>query len=207
MWIATSACVIMHNKYIMDNLDFPFPITLALFHMAFSATVAHAAVGLGLVEKPGMPWETYWRAVLPIGVLYSLILSLSNTTYMYLSVSFIQMLKALSPATIYGIGCMFGTERWSWRLAMNLAAIILGVIISAYGATLPLVDWCVSRLPPSCGGMAPCVSPSYHPHLHPRPGISAVAPKQPQSLGSAHTCRGGAVCGGGGAGAAGNHRP
>ena len=142
LWIATSACVIMHNKYIMDCLNFPFPVTLALLHMAFSAMLAHAAVGLGLLEKPCMPWETYWRAVLPIGVLYSFILSLSNTTYIYLSVSFIQMLKALSPATIYGIGCMFGTERWSWRLAINLVVIIFGVVISAYGVTLPIVDAC-----------------------------------------------------------------
>eukprot|EP00892_Ulva_mutabilis_P012648 jgi/Ulvmu1/9756/UM055_0096.1 len=133
LWIATSAAVIVYNKYILANLNFPFPITLAMLHMALSATLAHAAVGLGLVEKPDMPWHTYWRAVLPIGILYSMILSLSNATYMFLSVSFIQMLKALTPASVYAVGCLFGTEQWSWRLALNLLVVIVGVLISAYG--------------------------------------------------------------------------
>lgn len=133
LWIATSACVIVYNKYILDSLAFPFPTTLALLHMALSAVLAHAAVGLGMVEKPEMPWSTYWNAVLPIGVLYSIILSLSNATYIFLSVSFIQMLKALTPASVYGVGCIFGTEKWSWRLALNLLVVVTGVTISAYG--------------------------------------------------------------------------
>lgn len=137
MWIGTSTSVIIYNKYILDTLNFPFPVTLALLHMAFSAALAHAAVGLGIVDKPDLKWPTYWRAVLPIGILYSLILSLSNATYMFLSVSFIQMLKALTPASVYAVGCIFGTEQWSWRVALNLAVVIIGVLISAYGVILP----------------------------------------------------------------------
>lgn len=133
LWIATSASVIVYNKYILDNLGFPFPTTLALLHMAMSAALAHAAVGLGVVEKPDIPWATYKQAVLPIGFLYSVILSLSNATYIFLSVSFIQMLKAMTPASVYAVGCMFGTEKLSWRLSLNLVIVIVGVLISAYG--------------------------------------------------------------------------
>ena len=86
-----------------------------------------------------MQWQMYWRAVFPIGILYSLILSLSNATYMFLSVSFIQMLKALTPASVYSVGCVFGTEQWSWRLALNLVVVVVGVLISAYGVILPLM--------------------------------------------------------------------
>jgi hypothetical protein len=40
-----------------------------------------------------MTGKVYLRAILPIGVLYSLSLVCSNQTYLYLSVAFIQMLK------------------------------------------------------------------------------------------------------------------
>ena len=40
-----------------------------------------------------MTGKVYFRAIVPIGVLYSLSLVCSNLTYLYLSVAFIQMLK------------------------------------------------------------------------------------------------------------------
>lgn len=40
-----------------------------------------------------MTRNVYLRAIVPIGVLYSASLVCSNQTYLYLSVSFIQMLK------------------------------------------------------------------------------------------------------------------
>ena len=40
-----------------------------------------------------MTGRVYLRAIVPIGVLYSLSLVCSNQTYLYLSVAFIQMLK------------------------------------------------------------------------------------------------------------------
>jgi hypothetical protein len=40
-----------------------------------------------------MTGRVYLRAILPIGILYSLSLVCSNQTYLYLSVAFIQMLK------------------------------------------------------------------------------------------------------------------
>jgi len=37
------------------------------------------------------------RSILPIGILFSASLILSNTAYLYLSVAYIQMLKVRSP--------------------------------------------------------------------------------------------------------------
>ena len=42
----------------------------------------------------GMTFDVYLRAIVPIGALFSIVLWLGNTAYLYLSVSFIQMLKA-----------------------------------------------------------------------------------------------------------------
>jgi hypothetical protein len=44
-------------------------------------------------KKVPMSGRTYLRAIVPIGVVFSMSLMFSNYTYLYLSVSFIQMLK------------------------------------------------------------------------------------------------------------------
>jgi hypothetical protein len=41
----------------------------------------------------GVTFDVYLRAIVPIGALFSIVLWLGNTAYLYLSVSFIQMLK------------------------------------------------------------------------------------------------------------------
>jgi hypothetical protein len=44
-------------------------------------------------KKIPMNGRVYLRAIVPIGVFFSLSLMFSNMTYLYLSVAFIQMLK------------------------------------------------------------------------------------------------------------------
>ena len=46
----------------------------------------------------GVTMDVYMRAIVPIGALFSVVLWLGNTAYLYLSVSFIQMLKASYPS-------------------------------------------------------------------------------------------------------------
>jgi hypothetical protein len=47
-------------------------------------------------KKVPMTGRVYLRAIVPIGVFFSLSLMFSNMTYIYLSVAFIQMLKVCS---------------------------------------------------------------------------------------------------------------
>lgn len=46
------------------------------------------------------------------GVLYAASLWLSNSAYLYLSVSFIQMTKSLMPGLVYASGIFMGTEQY-----------------------------------------------------------------------------------------------
>jgi hypothetical protein len=50
-------------------------------------------------KKVPMTGKVYLRAIVPIGVMFSLSLICGNVTYLYLSVSFIQMLKVRSSQT------------------------------------------------------------------------------------------------------------
>lgn len=95
------------------HAGFPFPIALTMWHMGFSGLLAFACVRLGYVPSVNMSRETYMKAIVPIGALFAGTLWLGNAAYLYLSVSFIQMLKALMPVAVFIVGCGFKTETYS----------------------------------------------------------------------------------------------
>ncbi|KAJ8485229.1 hypothetical protein OPV22_017714 [Ensete ventricosum] len=139
IWIFLSFTVIVYNKYILDPkmYDWPFPISLTMIHMTFCSTLAFVLVRLlRLVDPPSSPPMTralYLSSVVPIGALYSLSLWFSNSAYIYLSVSFIQMLKALMPVAVYSIGILFNKESFRSSSMLNMLSISFGVAIAAYG--------------------------------------------------------------------------
>ncbi|CAN4099821.1 unnamed protein product [Withania somnifera] len=136
LWIVLSATVIVYNKYILDKklYNWPFPISLTMIHMAFCSSLAFFLVRvLKLVELVTLSRRVYLTCVLPIGALYSLSLWLSNSAYIYLSVSFIQMLKALMPVAVYTIGILLKKDSFKKSTMCNMLAISIGVAIAAYG--------------------------------------------------------------------------
>ncbi|URE37917.1 Triose-phosphate Transporter family [Musa troglodytarum] len=139
VWIFLSFTVIVYNKYILDPkmYGWPFPISLTIIHMAFCSALAFLLVRvLRLVAPPASPPMTrrlYLSSVVPIGALYSLSLWFSNSAYIYLSVSFIQMLKALMPVAVYSISVLFRKEAFKPSSMLNMLSISFGVAIAAYG--------------------------------------------------------------------------
>lgn len=136
IWIVLSAAVILFNKYILDRklYNFPYPLTLTMFHMAFCSSLAFLIIRVfKWVEPIGLTREQYMESVVPIGVLYALSLWFSNSAYIFLSVSFIQMLKALMPVAVYSIGVVFKKEVFSVETMANMLGISVGVAVAAYG--------------------------------------------------------------------------
>ncbi|XP_047323641.1 probable sugar phosphate/phosphate translocator At5g25400 [Impatiens glandulifera] len=136
IWIFLSFTVIVYNKYILDRkmYDWPFPISLTMIHMAFCSSLAFLLVRVfKIVEPVSMSRDMYLKSVVPIGALYSLSLWFSNSAYIYLSVSFIQMLKALMPVAVYSIGVMLKKDQFKSDTMMNMVSISVGVAIAAYG--------------------------------------------------------------------------
>uniref|UniRef100_A0A0E0FBI5 Sugar phosphate transporter domain-containing protein n=1 Tax=Oryza meridionalis TaxID=40149 RepID=A0A0E0FBI5_9ORYZ len=139
VWITFSLSVIMYNKYILDPTmyNWPFPISLTMVHMAFCASLTVVLVRvLRVVAEPTSPPMTpslYAASVVPIGVLYALSLWFSNSAYIYLSVSFIQMLKALMPVAVYSLAVAFRTDSFRRASMLNMLGISAGVAVAAYG--------------------------------------------------------------------------
>lgn len=133
LWILLSGAVITYNKFLLAVAGFPYPIALTLWHMLFCSSIAFALVRLGWVKSIGMSFETYLSAIVPIGACYSVTLWVGNAAYMYLSVSFIQMLKALMPVAVFLAGSVMGTETFQLGRLANLALIAVGVAVASLG--------------------------------------------------------------------------
>ena len=105
-----------------------------MWHMGFCSTVGFVCVRvLGVVKSHNMSARDYIRRVMPIGMLYAASLWLSNSSYLYLSVSFIQMTKSLMPGLVYASGVALGTEQFSKSSAANMLLIAFGVLVCALG--------------------------------------------------------------------------
>ncbi|EHK98128.1 putative sugar phosphate/phosphate translocator [Glarea lozoyensis 74030] len=80
-----------------------------------------------------MTGRVYLRAIVPIGVFFSLSLICGNLTYLYLSVSFIQMLKATTPVAVLVAGWCLGLEKPDLKKLGNVSFIVIGVVLASFG--------------------------------------------------------------------------
>eukprot|EP01134_Creolimax_fragrantissima_P002223 CFRG2223T1 len=133
-WAGASSSLIMLNNYILNIDGFHHPIILCslgqLFSFIGSATFLHMGWAKQNVHLSA---EQYLKIILPIGVMSAGTLATGNAVYLYLSVSFIQMLKAGTPAMTMAILFMFGMEQPRRDLLCSVGLIVIGCATSAYG--------------------------------------------------------------------------
>lgn len=134
-WIACSSGLILFNKRLLAGW-FPFPIVLTMFHMLFASVVTWSLRFSGLVTTPLVTFAVYRRMFVPIAALFAASLILSNYAYLYLSVSFIQMLKASTPIVVLLLSFAAGLRKVSLELTLVVLTVCVGVIMAAYGELL-----------------------------------------------------------------------
>ena len=86
-----------------------------------------------VVPSHNLTMADYMQRVFPIGLLYALSLWLSNSSYLYLSVSFIQMTKSLMPGLVYICGILLKIDEFNMYQAANMTLIAFGVLVCAFG--------------------------------------------------------------------------
>ncbi|GAA6026766.1 hypothetical protein JCM8202_000864, partial [Rhodotorula sphaerocarpa] len=140
-WIATSSAVILQNKYILSDLGFRHPVALTTIHLAFQ-TVATRLLRryTGMVDKAKeleatgvMTRDAFLRKIVPVGLLFSASLVLSNWVYLRLSVSFIQMIKAFTPVSVLLVSAAFGLKELNRKILLIVSLISFGVALASYG--------------------------------------------------------------------------
>ncbi|OBZ67356.1 hypothetical protein A0H81_12672 [Grifola frondosa] len=154
IWIVLSSSVIIFNNYLYNSLEFRFPVFLVTWHLTFAAigtrVLQRTTHLLDGVKDVHMSKEMFLRSILPIGLLFSASLILSNTAYLYLSVAYIQMLKvcanlsemreiklnsrkAFTPVAILLISWTFRIKDPNKKLAMIVFMISAGVALASRG--------------------------------------------------------------------------
>ncbi|KAL1883078.1 hypothetical protein VTK73DRAFT_10004 [Phialemonium thermophilum] len=136
-WIGLSSSVILFNKWILDTLQFRFPVILTTYHLAFASIMtqllARYTTLLDGRKTVKMTGRVYLRAIVPIGFFFSLSLICGNLTYLYLSVAFIQMLKATMPVAVLISSWSLGVSQPNLKVFLNVSVIVVGVIIASVG--------------------------------------------------------------------------
>ncbi|KAF2402230.1 TPT-domain-containing protein [Trichodelitschia bisporula] len=137
VWIALSSAVIVFNKWILDRRNFRYPIFLTTWHLIFATAMtqflARFTTLLDSRKKVPMTGRVYLRAIVPIGAFFSLSLIFGNAAYLYLSVAFIQMLKATTPVAVLLVSWTLGISPYNMRTLANVSVIVFGVIIASIG--------------------------------------------------------------------------
>ncbi|KAH0425731.1 DUF250 domain membrane protein [Colletotrichum camelliae] len=136
-WIFFSNLTILFNKWLLDTAGFKYPVILTFWHLVFSTlatqVLARTTSLLDGRHKVKMTGRVYLRAIVPIGLLYSGSLVCSNLVYLYLSVSFIQMLKAGAPVAVLIISWIWGVAEPSMKTFYNVLLIVAGVALASFG--------------------------------------------------------------------------
>ncbi|CAA3031070.1 probable sugar phosphate phosphate translocator At3g17430 [Olea europaea subsp. europaea] len=136
VYILLSSGVILYNKWVLSPkyFNFPFPITLTMIHMGFSSLVAFFLIRVFKIVAPvKMTFEIYATCVIPISAFFASSLWFGNTAYLFISVAFIQMLKALMPVATFLMAVICGTDKLRCDVFLNMVLVSVGVVVSSYG--------------------------------------------------------------------------
>mmetsp|Transcript_38916 Transcript_38916/g.86567 ORF Transcript_38916/g.86567 Transcript_38916/m.86567 type:complete len:345 (+) Transcript_38916:147-1181(+) len=133
-WLAASSGIIIANRWIMVELKWPYPMAVAAMGMAVSGLFGYVVCDiLKAVPAVDIDHKFYITRVFPIGALQALAMWLSNSLYLYLTVAFIEMCRALLPVFIMLALHFAGLESPTVDIVKAVALTAVGCALSAYG--------------------------------------------------------------------------
>jgi drug/metabolite transporter (DMT)-like permease len=138
-WITISCSMILFNKFVLDQLQFPYPMFLCCWHMVL-ATVITRVMSRFTNMLPGVREKkvdsvVFTNKIIPVAACFAVSLVLSNKAYIYLSVSYIQMLKAFTPVAVLAFSFFAGLEKSSAMEFYIVMLICIGVALTSVGET------------------------------------------------------------------------
>lgn len=136
-WAVIGIALICFNKYMYMKVEdggfgFPCPMALTWCHMLMGMMMTQL---IRVVKPDWMPalkgnsvdGKTFCTSILPVGVVFAAYLSIGNCAYLYLSVSYIQMLKSAGPIAVHLLACLAGVESVQISTVCAVVIICLGV--------------------------------------------------------------------------------
>lgn len=134
-WTCVSSLAILVNKYIMVDLKFHYPVTVAAMGMVTTsiASLAYCTVLLPHSRKQSMTMRFYLTRVMPTGFFMAVTFTTGNMGYLYLTVAFVQMLKAFCPVITMLLLFAAKLEKCTVPLVFAVVLMSTGVTLASYG--------------------------------------------------------------------------
>lgn len=129
--------MILFNKHVLANMDFPFPMFLTTWHMVLAVILtqimSRTTNMLPGVAEGKVDSKTMQTKIVPVALCFAVSLVFANKTYIYLSVSYIQMLKAFTPVAVLIFSFLAGLEKSSKMELCIVMLICTGVAMTSVG--------------------------------------------------------------------------
>ena len=134
LYLVFSTAIILANKHIITETNFSCPIAVSSLGSLFGWIVSIVAVNTGFTElKTHLTLQQWFLLVLPIGVCTALSLAFANIAYFYLTLSFIQMVKAFAPVVTFSILVLFGLDKFDFNIVLAIIVIVAGCFTASFG--------------------------------------------------------------------------
>ena len=132
-WSVVSGLLIILDNWIMHYDGFPFPITLSASGPLFSWLMAVILVLSGHTKlERRITFRIWLRNIFPVGFFTAVTYAAGNELYMFLSVSFIQMMKSLSPIVVLFLLVAFRLDVLTMPKLGGVMLMTFGMIIACY---------------------------------------------------------------------------
>ena len=135
-WLIASSTIILTNRYIMVELDFHYPMAVAVMGMSVTAVFSYIVCDVLVLVPPVQPpveFTFYLTHVFPVGAIQGLAMWLSNQMYLLLTVAFIEMTRALYPVFTMLALYLTGLESVTPETVKAVVLTAFGCAIAAYG--------------------------------------------------------------------------
>jgi len=136
-YCAVGPALIFLNKHLLSTTGFKYPAFLSGLGVVFSSVISYLLIKvLGVVEQEhaeDISTRFYMTRVMPIGFSLAGTLAAGNLVYLYLSVSFIQMMKAFAPVILLTMLFVTRLEKPNLLLIISIVIIVSGTFASVVG--------------------------------------------------------------------------
>ncbi|KAH0474550.1 MAG: uncharacterized protein KVP18_003114 [Porospora cf. gigantea A] len=118
VWFVSSITISLLNKELFGLLSIHIPCFVTGFHN-FTMTVILFIIRHSVPnapEFPSMHWATFFRYYFPIALLSSVDILATNSSFQFVSIGTITVIKSSLCVVTYCAGMAFGVERFEWSL-------------------------------------------------------------------------------------------
>lgn len=140
--VCFSVSLIHLNNFLMQETRFPYAVPLVWFHMTFCSTVSFLLFQFfpsffpaisDPLQKVAIDQTYIVKGCLPIAVVFTAALVLTNLAYTHLSVAFLQMIKETNIIWVYIFSLVVGFEVFGWPQVQCLMLAAAGMVVTVRG--------------------------------------------------------------------------